>query len=624
MTRRIILFFSETCALFQGDIATVLNRQYFFGITSGVNNTCAADLQSTFDVSSGLANLQYSAEKFQGDDSCKYDLIPEYVGYNSQYDFDVFELQYDMVSAIVCLAVNAGVMKFSVLTRVEERAALVYFDDHLYRFTERVNFHYTGMTPLKCFESMDPISMDFTGYNFCLLELGDTAMLPYLTHWERCDNCDDLDSYCQFDFLIGGIFFPLEPFNKYTGAGDDDYFYGDDDDFFNGGDDDDYVAPTDDDVAPSDDYTDDTITPSDDTVTPTDDYVTPTDDYVAPTDDYIDDTVTPTDDTPTGDDYIGISSFEVDYELAPEKKSARSAKKRKLETESARLARRAQFIASNSKKRKKSHTSNNNQFSVFTTTSASGDDDLQNFYVNVTRNNMAGILELLSKYTPRELNRLVYDAAFDASYPSANPNERQRMFEFCQSERYGHCSMLTFNAYDEENQVSKYYHNVMEPSCRDSFTPTDETWAALSNIPPTEFTQDYYACKASPADAFFNSMGIAAGNTSTLLPIAFLFIMPLVYMYLTSSGNMPPPKEFADDDVDEALKALGLMLLRINAGKTSAVKANSMLMKLTTELVAASKVVHDHPDSDDDDDSDDEEVEEVDGDNRLSVSTRGK
>lgn len=84
---------------------------------------------------------------------------------------------------------------------------------------------------------------------------------------------------------------------------------------------------------------------------------------------------------------------------------------------------------------------------------------------------------------------------------------------------------------------------------------------------------------------------------------------------------MPPPKEFADDEVSEALQTLGLMLLRINAGKTSQVKSNSALMKLTKELAEASRAIHELPDSDDDDD--DEEVD-ADSDDDKDENNRRK
>ena len=59
--------------------------------------------------------------------------------------------------------------------------------------------------------------------------------------------------------------------------------------------------------------------------------------------------------------------------------------------------------------------------------------------------------------------------------------------------------------------------------------------------------QEYFACKATVYDALFNSVGIASGNTATFVPILMLCLLPLIYGYLSSSGNLPPKKEYEDE-----------------------------------------------------------------------------
>ena len=90
---------------------------------------------------------------------------------------------------------------------------------------------------------------------------------------------------------------------------------------------------------------------------------------------------------------------------------------------------------------------------------------------------------------------------------------RADLFEFCNSETYGSCSVFTFNVFSVDDKVvSEYYYKVRYPACQDTFSASEAAWASLSDSPPTDFTQDYYACKAKPLDALFNSMGIAAGK----------------------------------------------------------------------------------------------------------------
>lgn len=504
-----------------------MNRGYFFGITSGPNAVCSIDLESGFNVKNGLATVQYSAEEFFNESSCYKDVNAEYVGYNDQYDFDVFELQFDVVSAIVCMAVNAGVMEFGALTRVEEEAFYVELSDRVYLSTSRVcalllfaapaklltlqmaslhillffsqvNYHYGGMTPLRCYESVDSTTKQPTGYNFCLLNLGFSALLPFFRHWEEC-TCTEDDasptSYCQyFDFLIGGVFFPIEPWQP-PSADDDDDFY-------------------------ADDFYADDDTPG----------------YM---DDYDDDG----DDGPT----VVAAGFEGNVDSDYFRKLLRSGEKpdevsestsKSLLSQSQRKPRRKAWRESEAERKhrrelfkdKFSDSADKPDSLRFqgrqrqtrpgayghfeADIEAEADDALPTFSLTGSRNNLAAMLDLLANHTPSDVNHLVYDAAFDASLAglSDDPSYRSRLFSFCSSTTYGNCSILTFNAYDFEKEVSEYYHSVLNPACRDTFTPTPEAWRALSSTPPTEFTQEYYACKATHLDALFNSMGIAAGT----------------------------------------------------------------------------------------------------------------
>lgn len=69
----------------------------------------------------------------------------------------------------------------------------------------------------------------------------------------------------------------------------------------------------------------------------------------------------------------------------------------------------------------------------------------------------------------------------------------------------------------------------------------------LAGHAPVDLVQEYFACKATVYDALFNSVGIASGNTATFVPILMLFLLPLIYIYLSSSGNLPPKKEYEEE-----------------------------------------------------------------------------
>jgi hypothetical protein len=140
-------------------------------------------------------------------------------------------------------------------------------------------------------------------------------------------------------------------------------------------------------------------------------------------------------------------------------------------------------------------------------------NSLSMYFLNNTVDNLSAMLDLLTRQTPVQLNALVYSAAYDAALDrNEDSAAREELFAFCTSDTYGSCSMLTFNAYDYDKQVTEYYHSVESPACRDTFSPSEQAWRALSSTPPTDLVQDYFACKAKPIDALFNSMGIAAGT----------------------------------------------------------------------------------------------------------------
>ena len=429
-----------------GDIATVINLEYFFGITSGINSTCSSNTESHFNPRSGLATLKYSASEFAKDASCVNDVNMEYLGYIQQYDFDVFEVEYDIVSAIICVAVNSGIIKFDDLSRVEEEPYIVTFQEQRYYHTRRVEYNYVGMTPLLCFESMSADG-DLTGYNFCLVNIGDTAVLPYFTHFYGCHDCEvDAadDSYCQyFDFLVGGMFFPLPPMQPTT---DDDYSYS---------------------GAQQN----------------------------------------------SAFDFVEISQT-MDASVSANKVRKQGEMKRKFESEEMRKFRRHEYrqhLHFKEKKRHKPLVASPATLEQELEASADTINSLTTFHLNDT-DSMSAMLDFLSHNHPRHINDLVYNAAFDATSLRQNdPQTRKELFAFCTSDRYGSCSLLTFNAYDFNRVVSEYYHSVTSMACRDTFTTTDAAWASLTNNPPTDFVQDYYACKAKPVDAIFNSMGIAAG-----------------------------------------------------------------------------------------------------------------
>ena len=150
------------------------------------------------------------------------------------------------------------------------------------------------------------------------------------------------------------------------------------------------------------------------------------------------------------------------------------------------------------------------------------------------------LVELLQMRDFADTNAMAYNASWaavtDVPSPEMSTKEwREEAYDFCKV-RGKYCNVAMFNTYDFENHfVSTYYFNIEDGACKDTFTI--ENWDKLRNNPPTELVEKYYECVATEEQALFLSIGVAAGNTSTLVPIALLCILPFLFMYLQVSGQ---------------------------------------------------------------------------------------
>jgi hypothetical protein len=102
------------------------------------------------------------------------------------------------------------------------------------------------------------------------------------------------------------------------------------------------------------------------------------------------------------------------------------------------------------------------------------------------------LVELMLKYQDNmlELNNLAYKPMFTAgvfgqSSPNRSsfnsPQQREDMYAFCKNDRYGGCSLLTVNSFDNSGQsvnwvVAGNYYQLYTGACTDSITTTPENW----------------------------------------------------------------------------------------------------------------------------------------------------
>lgn len=76
-------------------------------------------------------------------------------------------------------------------------------------------------------------------------------------------------------------------------------------------------------------------------------------------------------------------------------------------------------------------------------------------------------------------------------------------------------------------------------------------------------TQDYYKCTEYTYSALFNAVGIASGNVATVIPVAVVFLLPVMFMFMSAIGQIPPKEEYRKEEKDDAIEALAKQLLRV-------------------------------------------------------------
>lgn len=168
----------------------------------------------------------------------------------------------------------------------------------------------------------------------------------------------------------------------------------------------------------------------------------------------------------------------------------------------------------------------------------------------------------------------IISAAYNAAVASLNNNKPfdESNYDFC-TLSYGPCSMIVFNVFDEEKAVSPFYHVLPESACVDTFTTTN--WHKLVSNPPFLLVQDYYECTTSTNDAIIDSLGIAVGNASFWAPLLLTLTLPAMYLFLNYYKDAPSSKlEYNDDEMEEAARHIGLLLLRVRDGKFQSYEAN--------------------------------------------------
>jgi hypothetical protein len=160
----------------------------------------------------------------------------------------------------------------------------------------------------------------------------------------------------------------------------------------------------------------------------------------------------------------------------------------------------------------------------------------------------------------------ISNAAYNASILAVNPSKAfdPADFDFC-TLSHGSCSIIAFNVFDSNRAISPYSYLLPQTSCYDTFTTPH--FDMLVEIPPFPLVEQFYECTDNTQTAFEESLGIAVGNAMFWVPLILICCLPLVYAFLNLYKNAPSTKlEYGDDEMEEAARHIGLVLLRVRDG----------------------------------------------------------
>eukprot|EP01038_Epipyxis_sp_PR26KG_P014090 gene14090-18909_t len=138
---------------------------------------------------------------------------------------------------------------------------------------------------------------------------------------------------------------------------------------------------------------------------------------------------------------------------------------------------------------------------------------------------------------------------------------RRKAFDFCSSDEYGNCSMVTFSSYDLSAAgnwaVSDYYYQLQYGACTDSVSAPPAAWEELGNTPFAALVQDYVVCRNNPTTVFQNQLGSASGSIALIAPLAAITMLLLLRVYQKITG-VTIPKSYARSEKDAAIEALSV------------------------------------------------------------------
>lgn len=129
-------------------------------------------------------------------------------------------------------------------------------------------------------------------------------------------------------------------------------------------------------------------------------------------------------------------------------------------------------------------------------------------------------------------------------------------------------------------------------TCSDYLSPTAASWEKVVDAPPTTLEESYSSCRKTSVNAFFDSLGVAAGNASTLSPLLVLILVNLYIVIMMLRNKDHSDHKVKSWEKDEMIDAIATKLVkrrRLRENEESRTKAYPALTGATTSMSSSSK-----------------------------------
>jgi hypothetical protein len=212
------------------------------------------------------------------------------------------------------------------------------------------------------------------------------------------------------------------------------------------------------------------------------------------------------------------------------------------------------------------------------------------------RQNIRDAYALVAKHgNYANLNRASFDASSASVLQSLGTADSSivnnayinNAFRFCRLPNGAVCSMVVFYTLGMSVAVSKYHYPIVEGSCKNVLTITNDHWENLALNPPTPLQQIYYSCLPSSFDTLIDAIGIASGNTSIAVLLLLFICFPIVIVVMACCRVYPRSLEFSDKEKLRTLDTLATLILRIRDDQDEGVTKNGTISEVAGEMMKA-------------------------------------